>query len=141
MINDGMNLKKRYSQACERAQTILEQIKEVKKGNKFEWARCNNDGDYKIFKHLNKLKKMLDPFEIDFMLLNEKDLPNFRKKHGNSMIVVKMKEIIEKLTKPISDLEHVNESINQATETLSKTRSPQKKRDGDEEYDDWNHFF
>ena len=55
------------------------------------------------------------------------------------MIVVKMREILNKLTKPISDLEDVNESINQATETLSKTRSPQKKMDGDEKHGDY--FF
>ena len=85
------------------------------------------------------MKTKLDPFEIDFMLMNEKEMPNFKKKHGKSMILVKMKAILNRLTTPIEDLEEVVESINQATETLSKTRSPQKKMDGDEKHGDY--FF
>ena len=93
MIRDGLAIKKRYSLICERAQKTLDQIGNTKKRiNKYEWARSNNEGDRKILKYLSKVKNKLDEFDTDFMLMNEKEMPSF-KKHGMPMILVKMKEI------------------------------------------------
>ena len=48
LIKDGMAIKRRYSLACERAQKTLDQIANTRKvNNKYEWARSNNEGDYR----------------------------------------------------------------------------------------------
>ena len=134
LIRDGMAIKKRYSLACERAQKTLDQIASTKnKPNKYEWARGNNEGDRKILKYLNKVKNKLDEFDTEFMLVNEKEMPSFKKKHGMPMILVRMKRIIEKLEKPIEDLEEVVQRVIKATDTL--TTSNLKRRMSDEEGD------
>ena len=129
-----MTLKRRYSIITGVAQKILDEIgDEEKESNKYAWARGNKEGELKIRSCLNKLKTKLDPFEIDFMLMNEKEMPNFKKKHGQSMILVKMKAILNRLTTPIEDLEEVVESINQATETLANPKSNKKSRGGEDD--------
>ena len=70
---------------------------------------------------MKKLKNKLDDFDTDIMLMNEKEMPSFQKKHGKPLILVRMKVIIDKLTKPIEDLEEVVQRVIKATDTLTTT--------------------
>lgn len=70
---------------------------------------------------MNKLENKLDDFDTDIMLMEDKEMPSFQKKHGKPLILVRMKVIIDKLTKPIQDLEEVVQRVIKATETLTNT--------------------
>ena len=140
MIRDGFKIKSRYNLACERANKTLDQIKQEKENNKYGWAKDNDDGDRKIMKYLNKCRSKLGEFETDFMLINDRDFPEFKKKHGLPLILVKMKSLIGKLEKPIDDLELVTQTIVDCTETLAKSKLKRRKSDADDE-DDFVLYF
>ena len=138
MIREGMKIKSRYNLACERATKILDQIKTMKKENKYGWAKDNDDGDRKIMKYLNSCRSKLGDFETDFMLIEDRDFPDFKKKHGVPMILVKMNSIIDNLAKPIGALELVTQTIVDCTETLAKSKL---KREKSEEQEDYGFFL